>query len=234
MHPAQRKSPSYKRQIASICLSFLFLLAFGFTVSVRAQIDTTPRLGGSSCVLSELDLTLLDQDWNAAKRDQSVMGNPLRIAGKAFTHGIGTHANSRFILKLGGGARRLQALVGVDDGAGNVASVRFSVHGDGRELWNSGIRKKGDPAVPVSLDVTSVKYLSLEVDDGGDGKAEDHADWVEPMLTGITSKPLVVTRLPEEEGLILPGRQWADTQGNLIQAHGGGILYHDRHYYWYG
>ena len=27
---------------------------------------------------------------------------------------------------------------------------------------------------------------------------------------------------------------WQDTDGNLIQAHGGGILLHDGAYYWYG
>ncbi|KAI3739296.1 hypothetical protein L2E82_29699 [Cichorium intybus] len=33
-----------------------------------------------------------------------------------------------------------------------------------------------------------------------------------------------------------PGRIWLDTDGNPIQAHGGGILYDDRSmtYYWYG
>lgn len=33
-----------------------------------------------------------------------------------------------------------------------------------------------------------------------------------------------------------PGRVWLDTEGNPIQAHGGGILYDERSrtYYWYG
>lgn len=33
-----------------------------------------------------------------------------------------------------------------------------------------------------------------------------------------------------------PGRIWLDTEGNPIQAHGGGILYDERSktYYWYG
>jgi beta-galactosidase len=34
--------------------------------------------------------------------------------------------------------------------------------------------------------------------------------------------------------LILPGQIWKDTEGNPIQAHGGGILYADGTYYWYG
>lgn len=33
---------------------------------------------------------------------------------------------------------------------------------------------------------------------------------------------------------IHPGDSWPDDQGNHINAHGGGILYHDNTYYWYG
>ena len=33
---------------------------------------------------------------------------------------------------------------------------------------------------------------------------------------------------------IVPGIVWYDTDGNPINAHGGGIMYHDGVYYWYG
>lgn len=32
----------------------------------------------------------------------------------------------------------------------------------------------------------------------------------------------------------LPGQQWNDERGNPINAHGGGIIYADGSYYWYG
>lgn len=34
--------------------------------------------------------------------------------------------------------------------------------------------------------------------------------------------------------MILSGEEWLDTDGNKINAHGGGILYHEGTYYWYG
>ena len=37
-----------------------------------------------------------------------------------------------------------------------------------------------------------------------------------------------------KEILIRPGQVWLDTDGNPINAHGGGILYHGGTYYWYG
>lgn len=37
-----------------------------------------------------------------------------------------------------------------------------------------------------------------------------------------------------EEKFIVPGEKWLDTDGNMINAHGAGILYHEGTYYWYG
>lgn len=37
-----------------------------------------------------------------------------------------------------------------------------------------------------------------------------------------------------EENVIFPGKEWLDTSGNPINAHGGGILYVNGKYYWYG
>ena len=30
------------------------------------------------------------------------------------------------------------------------------------------------------------------------------------------------------------GQKWLDTDGNVIHAHGGHMLFHDGWYYWYG
>ena len=38
----------------------------------------------------------------------------------------------------------------------------------------------------------------------------------------------------EETQHFRPGQVWLDTQGNPINAHGGGVLYHDGVYYWHG
>lgn len=38
----------------------------------------------------------------------------------------------------------------------------------------------------------------------------------------------------ESQKQIVSGEQWLDTDGKPINAHGGGILYHEGTYYWYG
>ena len=35
-------------------------------------------------------------------------------------------------------------------------------------------------------------------------------------------------------GVLCNGQEWLDTDGNPINAHGGGVLYHNGTYYWYG
>jgi hypothetical protein len=37
--------------------------------------------------------------------------------------------------------------------------------------------------MPIDVDVSGVRMLSLRVTDGGDGRNFDHADWAEATLT---------------------------------------------------
>tara|TARA_B100001175_G_scaffold236765_1_gene203108 strand:- start:2706 stop:2945 length:240 start_codon:yes stop_codon:yes gene_type:complete len=32
----------------------------------------------------------------------------------------------------------------------------------------------------------------------------------------------------------LPGKEWVDNNGVAINAHGGGVLFHNNTYFWYG
>lgn len=188
----------------------------------------------TSVALSDLDLSLVDQQWNSAKKNLGVGGKPLGIGGRKFTHGVGTHANSLIIVRLDRGTRRFRAFAGVDDNSDGKGSIRFSVHIDEGEIWNSGIRHKGDAPLLIDLDVSRVRYLMLRVDDGGDGNSNDHGNWAETTFEGISKQPALVARLPDEEGSFLPGRLWLDTNGKAIQAHGGGILRHGNRWWWYG
>ncbi len=43
-----------------------------------------------------------------------------------------------------------------------------------------------------------------------------------------------MVKFAESKSSFTPGAIWRDDQGNHINAHGGGILYHDGTYYWYG
>ncbi|MBK7366959.1 MAG: NPCBM/NEW2 domain-containing protein [Candidatus Eisenbacteria bacterium] len=77
------------------------------------------------------------------------------------------------------GARAFVAKCGVDDASpGGMAGV--SVRVDGQLAWASGPRKLGALArvyVPLPAGASRIE---LVVDDGGNGPANDVADWAEP------------------------------------------------------
>lgn len=157
---------------------------------------------GEIVPLTSLDLGHMRQGWGKPQIDRSIREKPLSIGGKAFKHGVGTHANSFLWIDLGGSADKFQASVGVDDAAGGPATLSFKVLGDGRRLWESGVMKPGDAAKTVDLDVKGVKYLVLLVGDAGDGINYDHADWGEARFVTSGAKPRAVSG-PKEEAVVL-------------------------------
>lgn len=54
------------------------------------------------------------------------------------------------------------------------------------------------------------------------------------LLIGLCSLCSVKAQTKTSQAAITPGGVWLDTDGNPINAHGGGILYHEGTYYWYG
>ena len=57
---------------------------------------------------------------------------------------------------------------------------------ESKALWNSSLvtYRAGEQSTEVKVDIAGAKKLYLVVTDGGDGNNWDHADWIEPKLTG--------------------------------------------------
>src|SRR5580698_9440912 len=153
-------------------IPYLALALLGFVHSAFAE----------SVWLSSLDISQMTTGWSVAKANREISNGPLSIHGRKFDNGVGTHATSKFRVKLDGHAKSFTAEVGVDDSAGNQGSVEFIVIGDGKTLWRSGVLKGGSPAVPVDVNLKDVNILTLQVTDGGDGESNDHADWADAKI----------------------------------------------------
>ena len=124
--------------------------------------------------LESLDLSSLRQGWGTPQVNRSIREQPLRIAGKTYAHGVGTHANSTFRLLLNRGSERFTASVGVDDAAGDSATVVFQVIADGKRVYSSGTMKRGQAAKTVSVDLKGVRTMQLLVTDAGDGITNEY------------------------------------------------------------
>lgn len=157
--------------------------------------------------LATLDLGNIEQGWATAQRNTSVDGNPLRIAGRTFARGIGSHSVMRWSLRLGKGASKFTSWVGLDSEVGNRGSIQFEVWVDGKKAWSSPILKGGDAPVLAEVDLKGAKVLNLRVNDGGDDINYDHADWVEPQIsfTGAAIAPMPIA--PPKEPLPMLNRR---------------------------
>ncbi len=145
-------------------------------------------LNAKTLPLSSLDLGAVEQSWGKAQKDQSVTGEPLKIAGQPFANGVGTHANSRFVIAPGD-SERFTAFVGINDQKAGCGTAEFIITGDGKELWRSGIMKTGQPAQKVDLPIKNIRKLVLQVTDAGDGVNCDHADWAEAAFEYTNAAP---------------------------------------------
>jgi alpha-galactosidase len=172
--------------------------------SILSSINAQPA-ENHTVWLSSLDLSKMTAGWGKPVIDLSIQSKPLTIAGKKFDKGVGTHANSILYVDLRGTTEMFSAAVGVDDEvAGQPASIRFRIFGDGKELWNSGVMKAGDAAKSVDVNVKGIKMLILLVDSAGDGIAYDHADWADAKFLTSGDNPQAIELPKEEEAILTP------------------------------
>jgi alpha-galactosidase len=189
-------------------------------VLLTALVCISPSVFAETVWLSSLDLSQMTTGWSTAKADRGITGSPISIHGEKYTYGVGTHATSKFRVKLGGNAKRFTAQVGVDDSAVGQGSVEFLVIGDEKELWRSGVLKGGEAAKPVVVNLAGIQTLVLRVTDGGDGESNDHADWADAKIEMNPGSPLPVA-LPPYEMFSLRTRSFAVS----FQAGDDGRLY---------
>jgi len=124
------------------------------------------------------------EDYGSLRKRRSVDNNPLRIGGKTYERGLGTHANSEIIYALKGGYKTFEAEVGVDDEKNGAGTVVFQVFVDDEKLFDSGVMKGKQPAKKVSVPLDGADELRLVATDAGDGINCDHADWGDAKLIG--------------------------------------------------
>jgi hypothetical protein len=155
--------------------------------ATRALVPPPAPVGDTA--VSDLPFLAESNGYGPVERDRSNGeqsggdGNPLTVQGAVFPKGLGMHAPGEVTVWLDAACAAFTARVGVDDEVTGPGSVTFEVLGDGRALATTGVVRRGDPAQPLTADVTGVRMLTLRVTDGGDNKNWDHADWGDALLS---------------------------------------------------
>lgn len=156
--------------------------------AIALQLTGAKSLSAQTVWLDELDLSTATQGYGIPMKNKSNEGKTLTIAGETFERGFGSHAESSLTIILDGKATFFTAKVGMDDEVkGQHPAAEFTVIGDGKQLWTSGVMCLGDAAKPCSVKLDGVKKLELLVTDGGNGNYYDHVNWVDAKFetTGV-------------------------------------------------
>ncbi|GGL67373.1 hypothetical protein GCM10010840_01700 [Deinococcus aerolatus] len=169
--------------------------AYPWASPIAASSLNPQALNAGWTFLSELQWTSATSGWGPVERDGSngeqdqQDGTRLSIGGRVFASGLGVHAASEIRYALGGQCSTFSALVGIDDEVGQRGSAQFRVYGDGTLLFDSGLRRGGNPALALNVSVAGVKELRLSVSDGGDNNYYDHADWAQAAVECAAAPP---------------------------------------------
>ncbi len=125
--------------------------------------------------------------WGSIHKNQSVEGNPLTLAGKQFTHGIGTHATSSITMSIPTGAKKFLAVAGCDLEKSGGQTMMFFVYIDGVLADHSSLIKIGQHYVfDVDIPEGAKEIRLYAYESRTDGNANDHADWT---VAGFINQP---------------------------------------------
>lgn len=146
--------------------------------------------------LEDLDLSTMTKGSNDVNKNQSTAGKRLTINGKEYDYGVGTHAESHYVIYLNGKGVSFKAKGGLDDeqlenGTPRSNGVIFKVVNldDNALIATTGVVKGNTPAVSLkqvtdsseTINLAGIQKIDLVVDTNG-APDWDHADWVETEL----------------------------------------------------
>jgi len=120
-------------------------------------------------------------EFYAPRRDRALGARPLKLGGKQYAKGLALHSRTEMVFRLPGRFRRLAAVAGIDEGVRPRGNVRLVIRGDDRVLLEKTLTGT-DPPLPVNLDISGVRRLSILVDFGEDLDVADHLDLCEARI----------------------------------------------------
>jgi NPCBM/NEW2 domain len=98
---------------------------------------------------------------------------PIRIDRQVFKGGLVIHSKTRLTYRLNGEYRRLVAVAGIEQLVRPLGDVDLVIAADGRELLRKNV-KGTDAPLPIDLDVSGARELTILVDFAGDWDISDH------------------------------------------------------------
>ncbi len=132
----------------------------------------------------------------------AIEGRPLQIADQKFAHGLYCHAPARVQVFLPGPGKSLSTVVGIltnpnSQGGSVVCSVRVGE----KEVYASPVLHRGEPGVPVNVDLAGARDFFLCTGCAGDNISSDQTVWGEAAVTLADGRSLRLGDLPLRDPL---------------------------------
>lgn len=161
-------SGSLAKLDAEVCM---LSLDEGQTISLRRPMVARISVESDRLVhLTDLEAKIeqtaaLDRVW-PPMIDRGPGGGVIRMAGKAYARGVVMFPRTSMTYSLGGRFDVFEASAGFEERAGAAANAVFRVRADGKVVFDSGAVTPGAAPRSLTLPVTGVQALTLEVDFG--------------------------------------------------------------------
>jgi serine/threonine protein kinase len=141
--------------------------------------------------VKETSVSGLPLAWGLGRYDNEGFGGPIKVNGKAYHYGLGTHpggpSGARVSFQLAREVDSLRTEVAISESDRNPASlVTFEVVGDGRSLWKSKPLGKGETE-KCKVSLKGVRELEMRALCSGDITG-CHAVWLDPVLHRAAAK----------------------------------------------
>lgn len=153
--------------------------------------------------LSRMRPKLVQQGYGELRANRTVDNNEIRMRGRRFSEGLGTHAPSVLVYEIPPGAVWFEAVVGVDDETNGKGSVVVSVQLDGNTVYESLVLSGVNEPVVLKLPLGNARQITLGVDPTDDGRQFDHVNWADARFLFRSTDSNATTRpndLPQPPG----------------------------------
>jgi len=168
-------------------IHFKTLWGQDFTLKYAQAVRFTVR-NGRTTPLTDLQLIAEEQTpyfdrlphWTA---DKSLTGPPLMIAKTRYARGLCLHSRTVLTYAVDSGYSKFQCDVGMQSEVGESGNAAVRILTDGTIAFENLSLTTASGALPVTVDLTGKKTLTLEVDFGDNFDVCDHVTFGEPRLT---------------------------------------------------
>ena len=106
-------------------------------------------------------------------RSDASPDTPIRIENHAYRKGLVIHSRTELVYWLGGEYQRFVTVAGIEDLVRPHGSVELTIALDGKEVLNKTVTGTDAP-IPIDLDVSGARELSILVDFAKDWDTGDH------------------------------------------------------------